>query len=1179
MFLERRLTRSPSPHALLELEIPDRTQPILASGEWGINIAAVRDLAPDKGLKIYMWPWSQMGRGDKVELLLNGSVVDQDTIDTGEVDQRVTLYVPPGRLLTGPYSLSYRVTRFNQTPETSTPVKVYVKLERPAGKDENGSEPGHSELYMQIPEAIVRDGVDKDIAEAGFDILIKARPGSDSPALYPNIAVGDHCRLSWGGVFVFSERVSQAHIDDPANHPLAIRIDKDTILEAGDTDGLAVTFEVHDIVDNRSEDWSAEVRIRVDTGTSRLAPPIVKEAVNNVLDLDKLGDAQVTLQIIALAPDFKVGDVPVGLIRGTSLDGEAVAIEVRGEPLTSLPSVLELKLPNAAARQLAKTQAVFSYRLERSGSPNLLSKGQFVQIVGEARRLAAPLARDAEQGSLEPELPFTVIDIPFDEVMEAGMAIELRWVGTKPDFNTYDPELPWHTLSLGEVEAKEPIPFPVDGQHLRAIDGGTLDLFYVLLAEVDGGIRRRESLHHAPLRIGEPLLELAPPRVLGEAGGVLDPDELPGGVSRLTAPRANVPTKPGDRVTYTWIGSVTGKTSDSIDITSFNADKEVPFILNAAFVTAHIKPNRGGTVTASYEIYRAATPDTPERTSYSNPLKFSVGEALELKIPPAILQAEPGGTTLQPIKAKDALTAVIPAEGLLPGDLLSVTWAGAAGTPADGSHTTPARPVSETGYRIGLPVSVLAFNLAKAVSVTFNISRDGKPYTSPALTLNVGSLPITALNSPLIKEADNNGEGPELNLGNLTNVTIRMGVWPLIATGQYVWLYLEGTNANDTPYKATIWNAPSAKINQAWIDRGYFEQAIPGANFKNLKDGSRLTMTFKAALGQSEDERQAVEFPVRSYTVKAFVEVRPAITKATDSKGVEIPQGGTTVDTSITLTGTASKGQKVEIFDGATSMGEADVDGSGNWTKALTGLTLTTHRITAKARYGSGSTSETWTLHVVKSLLVIDTSDMRLTGMNFHIPASLDWVRRDNPTGPAQKRVASGGTPPYRYTSSSADIATVDQTGLVNAYSPGTTSITVHDSSVPVQSKTYTCISTATHREIAHNPTASTARQMLLWVNGIADAQKQWTWDQTVNVVNGLRALFIPPTSANAVIGAYDMPTFPGNLIYIITHHVNPVPEDKWQPNYHPINDVPGFTGLAFLSAKSLGSDDTRTDS
>ncbi|MEN5315429.1 hypothetical protein, partial [Pseudomonas koreensis] len=58
--------RVPNPKALLELEIPDRTLPALPSGELGINIAAAKELAPDKGLKVYLWPWSQMGEGDGV---------------------------------------------------------------------------------------------------------------------------------------------------------------------------------------------------------------------------------------------------------------------------------------------------------------------------------------------------------------------------------------------------------------------------------------------------------------------------------------------------------------------------------------------------------------------------------------------------------------------------------------------------------------------------------------------------------------------------------------------------------------------------------------------------------------------------------------------------------------------------------------------------------------------------------------------------------------------------------------------------------------------------------------------------------------------------------------------------------------------------------------------------------
>ncbi|MEN5315907.1 hypothetical protein ABE529_27880, partial [Pseudomonas koreensis] len=724
------------------------------SGELGINIAAAKELAPDKGLKVYLWPWSQMGEGDGVVLMVDDNIVDQTVISKAQVGQRTTLHVASARWQTGSHQLKYEVTRAHQTPEVSfPPVRVYCKFERPGGKDENGSTPGHSELYMYIDPKIIQDGVDKDTAESGFDIIIKARSGSSTPQPYPNCAVGDVCRLSWGGIIVYSMPVTQQNIDDPDNFPLIVRITKAIIEQAGDTNGLDVTFEVRDIVDNRSEDWSAAIRIAVNTGVSRLQAPIVKEANNNVLNLDTLGNAPVTLQIIALDPPLKLGDVIIGRIRGTTEDGETVDVEVRGEPLLNLPSIVEIELPNGPARLLAKTQAVFSYRVERSGSDDLLSKGQFVNLIGETRRLLAPVAIDAHQGALDPALDNTVVNIPFDDVMQAGMVLVLRWVATLPDLGTYDPELDWITLTQGHIDAAQPIPVIVEGTHLRASQGGTLDLFYELLAEAaDGSVVRRESIHHAPLQIGEPQLELAPPVVLGEQGGVLKPEDLPGGASRLTAPRATLPTKSGDRVTFTWIGSVTGRTTDSVEITSLTADKAIVFTLSAAFVAQHLLPNLGGTIRASYEIYRAAAGGIPERISYSNPLEFTVGEALALT-PPRILQAESDGKTLQPINAVDALTAVIDAQDLQFSDQLSVKWQAPAGTPAGGSHTTPASPISETTLNVALPISVLAFCLGKTVTLTYLITRDGKTTESLPLTLSIGVLPVASLNSPILTDA------------------------------------------------------------------------------------------------------------------------------------------------------------------------------------------------------------------------------------------------------------------------------------------------------------------------------------------------------------------------------------------------------------------------------------------
>jgi hypothetical protein len=252
-------------------------------------------------------------------------------------------------------------------------------------------------------------------------------------------------------------------------------------------------------------------------------------------------------------------------------------------------------------------------------------------------------------------------------------------------------------------------------------------------------------------------------------------------------------------------------------------------------------------------------------------------------------------------------------------------------------------------------------------------------------------MPQNELLKPIIKDADNDGEGPEFNVGSLTsNATYRMGVWPLIATGQYVWLRLKGTNADGSDYNLQIHTAPGSMVSDKWLDQGYYERSIAFAGLRNLKDGSPLTMEFKAAFGKSTNESEAVPFPVRTYTIKALEDVRPEITGAEDSKGNEILPGGTTDDTSITLEGTGAVGQEVEIFDGATSTGKKPkADDKGIWTVELTGLTTTTHVFKAKALYGGGTESGEWTVTVVDLVDLVEDFKSYPQGVTIQNPGDV----------------------------------------------------------------------------------------------------------------------------------------------------------------------------------------------
>ncbi|PKH30624.1 hypothetical protein BI292_27230 [Pseudomonas sp. 43NM1] len=157
----------------------------------------------------------------------------------------------------------------------------------------------------------------------------------------------------------------------------------------------------------------------------------------------------------------------------------------------------------------------------------------------------------------------------------------------------------------------------------------------------------------------------------------------------------------------------------------------------------------------------------------------------------------------------------------------------------------------------------------------------------------------------------------------------------------------------------------------------------------------------------------------------------------------EIPNGNTTVETTVILTGTASKGQKVQVLDGATLKGEPIANAStGVWTLTVSGLTVAAHSFTAKVGTGAASAARTFTVQVRFSL---DQSAMVLNGLK--LVQSYGWTVKlaDIPNN-NKTRTPTGGVPPYSYQSANSAIASVNTAGKVVGMKNGTTTITVRDS-------------------------------------------------------------------------------------------------------------------------------------
>jgi hypothetical protein len=851
---------------LLAPEIPDRTQNPLPSGEWGINRAAALGVHPEKGLQVYVLAWAAMGIGDKVELLFNDSVVDQHTItQETEVGERVTLWVPPRHWLTGSHTLAYRVTRFNQGAETfAPPLKLYAKMEIPAGQDTEDEEGNHSNLYMFIDPRIISGGVDKDTAEEGVTVTIRAQSGTGIP--YPNAAVGDVIRLSWGGVFKESSPLTNGQITDPANNPIEIVVDKATIEEAGDTGDskLAVTFIVRDLVGNYAEDWCKEIRIEVLTGTSLLDAPVAQDAVNNVLDMDKQGNTDIRIAVWAKPVDFVIGDQVVVTLSGTTQDGELLELRTASQTFDNLPHGYEFLLRSADVRKLTKTQVKISYRVTRGGTPPLRSKGQFVQVIGEARHLAAPIAEDAQNGAINPELSYTRIEIPFDTSFKAGMGIELIWFGTRPDNSSYIPELEWFILDQEIIDAGVSFFITVEGKHLKMLAGGTLKLSYNLLRDDNGDIVKRGSLFAALLNVGEPVFELEKPVVLGEKDGALEPNDLPNGAGKVTALKPMNPTKPGDIVTFTWDGEITGAVDDSIPINALNKDKDVPLTLNAAFVTRNIEPNRGKKVVVTYKIWRAEE----EKFSYANPLKMIIGEAQGERLSPAEVK-EAQDDVLDPVNVPNGATVKIPANRAEnAGDHFYMSWVSEDGQvehtddkPITGN--TKGKPVEFT-----VPLKIVQDSLNKKVIVSYRVELfEGGEARGEDYELRVATqafrLPVASF-----KEAT----GPQKDQLNPDDVypngaTVVIAATAQLRTDDEITVTVEGKTTTTYPHKVLSTEAgkelASIKVAHAFI---------------NENDGASIALSYtvKRKVGGTDGPSDPAVYDVRKVIGSGVLKVMGA---------------------------------------------------------------------------------------------------------------------------------------------------------------------------------------------------------------------------------------------------------------------------------------------------------------
>lgn len=342
----------------------------------GIPVRAV-----EGGLRFVINAWYEMSVNDHVKVFWHDPVTEvwSKIIEAGEEGMPVEGTIAAKHIVRGDAQpVFYRVKHVNQAPEDSDRQLMLVKLDRPGGFDDDQGTPGHSNLKYLIPQAIIDHGVGPVEAEAGVPVTIQ-------PYLF--MRKNDRVRLAWGSAEK-KVTVTEDQARDPKRYPLIITVDKAMIEFAGDSAGVAVSYQVVDEVGNYPDErspWSAITYILVDQGGNRLDAPLVLEAdpATHVIDLETLGDTDVTVLVNTSGGQFKVNDKIVMTWVGTPAEGSPVVEGPIELPVVRVGIAVLFSIPNAKVRAIAKGQASVSYVLKSAGVADRPSKSASVSVAGE----------------------------------------------------------------------------------------------------------------------------------------------------------------------------------------------------------------------------------------------------------------------------------------------------------------------------------------------------------------------------------------------------------------------------------------------------------------------------------------------------------------------------------------------------------------------------------------------------------------------------------------------------------------------------------------------------------------------------------------------------------------------------------------------------------------------------
>ncbi|MNF26720.1 hypothetical protein D3C84_73580 [compost metagenome] len=818
------------PHMKVFLDHPD-----------GINggISARALNSDSKGLQTLVEPYLNMAAGDQIHIYCG----DEQTpvtplpyvVKPEEVNELLFIYVPQGRIPNGIHDIWFVVTPVGDNPGASARLKVKIKRTLPGGPNPNPGSPHHTGLMFPIlPPGLI----DWDVAQDGVTVHV-----------YPwrYMEVGDTIILSWGGVKV-THQVREGEV----GRPIALLVGFETIEEAGDGEELLVLYLLEDEVGNESDGTSLPSYAFVEISTFLLPRPVVEPLdAEGFIELGDLGPADPTLSVTVDFPDFIAGDEVVFHWRGFTDD--AVALPVHTSPPLRVPQIppprlLQYDLPNALVQAIAGGLAYVSYKVTRTGFPTPLpSRTTAIGVRGVATQLGKPDVDGRDEDFLPDNLPRAVVRIPPWLGMFAGQVVRVVWQGTRGDGRPYA-YMEERPLSGSQVGNE--VVFVLDGEHVAALAGGNLELFY----QVNNPTGEPWVSERREVWVGEPAPDLVRPDVLEAENDALDPEGI---VVATTLVPVYTGMAAGQTVHLEWLSPIpAGNFFDFIPVTSA---RDLYFSVPEADIT----PSNGHEVRIRY-IAR----EPGERSRYSDYLNLFIGEALTNPPQPKIEEAK--GDVLDLLSFPgDAWVTVVPWRSI---SEQHHYWLRIHGEDEAGNERVVTlaehKPVEPGEVDLGVRARLQRADLQRfahesRIEVRMAVARNADIEEADAIVFPLRRYTIrqvqVSLTTPEIVEA----RGAVLELASFQgDATLKVEPWLGIEQGQRIWVDLKGTR-NDS----SLWRLPlvvAEPVSLQETTEGII-RSIPRAALETLADGTELSIHMAVNIRGEEDRDEAIEAPVMGY--------------------------------------------------------------------------------------------------------------------------------------------------------------------------------------------------------------------------------------------------------------------------------------------------------------------------